>query len=99
MIKKLDEDVEHLHHLIDVEKANREKMEQDMLDDNAHELRHLVQRQKKIELSTGDKTEELRSDLENEARYRVDAQNNVVENVTSFIQRFQENIKEEGQMG
>jgi len=99
MMKALDDAVENLNSTVDIEKANREQKQKDMLDDNATELRHLVNRQKKIELSTGDKTEELRSDLENEARYRVDAQNNVVENVTSFIQRFQENIKEEGQMG
>merc|ERR1712167_388029 len=99
MMKKLDDAVENLNNTIDIEKANREQKQKDMLDDNAHELKNLLQRQKKIELTTGDKTEELRSDLENEARYRVDAQNNVVENVTGFIQRFQENIKEEGQMG
>merc|ERR1712224_208251 len=99
MMKALDDAVENLNSTVDIEKANREQKQKDMLDDNATELRHLVNRQKKIELSTGDKTEELRSDLESEARYRVDAQNNVVENVTGFIQRFQENIKEEGQMG
>merc|ERR1739848_321729 len=72
MMKALDDAVDNLNNTVDIEKANREQKQKDMLDDNARELRHLVNRQKKIELSTGDKTEELRSDLDNEARHRVD---------------------------
>jgi hypothetical protein len=99
MMKALDDAYENLNNTVDIEQVNRQQKQKDMLDNNAVETRHLINRQKKIELSTGDRTEELRSDLENEMRYRVDCQNNVVENVTGFIQRFQENIKEEGQMG
>merc|ERR1719335_237923 len=99
MLKVLDDAAESLNHTVDVEKASRNQKQQDMIDDNTEEIRHLVNRQKKLELSSGDKTEELKLDIETEAKHRVDAQNNVVENITSFIQRFQANIKEEGKMG
>eukprot|EP00746_Dinoflagellata_sp_MGD_P111982 gnl/MRDRNA2_/MRDRNA2_48849_c0_seq1.p1 gnl/MRDRNA2_/MRDRNA2_48849_c0~~gnl/MRDRNA2_/MRDRNA2_48849_c0_seq1.p1 ORF type:complete len:300 (+),score=88.48 gnl/MRDRNA2_/MRDRNA2_48849_c0_seq1:55-954(+) len=99
MMNALDDAAENLNNTVDIEKSNREQKQKNLLEDNAYELRHLINRQRNIELLVGDKTEELRSDLENEARYRVDSQNNVVENITSFIQRFQENIKEEGEMG
>merc|ERR1719359_2166482 len=98
-MKALDDAVENLNNIIDVEKANREHKEKDLLEDNTYELKHLVCRQKKVELSAIDKTEELKSEIENETRYRIDAQSHVVENVTNFIVRFQENVTEEGQMG
>merc|ERR1719274_338786 len=99
MMKALDDAVENLNNTIDAEKAIREQKEKDLLEDNAYEFKHLLNRQKKIELSAVDKTEEFKSDLENESRYRIDAQKNVVDNVTNFIIRFQENVKEEGGMG
>jgi len=99
MMKALEDAFENLNNTVDIEKANREQKQKDMLDDNAYELKHLINRQKKIELNAGDKTEELRADIQTEANFRVVAQDNVVENVTGFIQRFQENIKEEGEMG
>merc|ERR1719265_332700 len=99
MMNALDDAAENLNNTVDIEKSNREQKQKNLLEDNSYETRHLIIRQRNIELLMGDKTEELRSDLESEARYRVDGQNNVVENVTSFIQRFQENIKGEGEMG
>merc|ERR1711904_198858 len=46
MMKALDDAVENLNNTVDIEKANREQKQKDMLDDNATELRHLVNRQK-----------------------------------------------------
>lgn len=98
MLKALDTAVENLNRTADVEEATREQKQKDMLDDDAWEFRRLENRQRQISLSTAEMIEEPQSSLDHEVTHRVDAQNNVVETVTSFMQRFRENIREESQM-
>lgn len=99
MQKELDQGVDFLNNSVDVLKANREQKQKDMFDDNSREYKRLENRQKKMEISTSEKIEEPIEDLDNERRHRIDIQNRTVDEVTNFIGRFQENVREEGEMG
>jgi hypothetical protein len=97
MQKELDDGVDFLNNSVDILKANREQKQKDMFEDNEYEFRRLVNRQKKMEISTSEKIEEPIADLDNEISHREFIQNGMVSEVTSFIQRFQENVREEGE--
>merc|ERR550537_297055 len=56
MMNALDDAAENLNKTVDIEKLNREQKQKNLLDDNAYELRHLINRQRNIELGMGDKT-------------------------------------------
>lgn len=98
IMKALEDAAESLNNNVDVEKANRAQKQKDMIDDNAYELRRLQNRQKKIVLTTEEDIEVPQEDLEHEVSTRVDSQNNVVEEITCFMERFRENLREEAQM-
>lgn len=99
LMKELLDAVESLNGTVDMEKFNREQQYMDFKQTSEKERQNLEDRQVRIRTETALNLQALRSDLELETGNRIDNQDGIVDNVTVFIKRFQENIKEEGKMG
>merc|ERR1711998_827130 len=60
------------------------------------EQERLGKRQYEVERETNDALGNLREGLQEETQDRIECQDGIVENITLFVKRFQDNIKEDG---
>jgi len=94
--KLLEENVILLNKQIDSEKFKREQQQMGIKKDLDHERDRISKRQFKIQDTMEEGFQALRVDIEKETDDRNICQDGIVDNVNAFIQKFQENVREEG---
>merc|ERR1712096_176861 len=94
LMKQLLDAAESLNNTVDAEKFNREQQYMDFKRMSERERQHLEDKQVRTRQTTDFDLSRLRTDLEKEVDSRIENQDGIVDNVTVFIKRFQENIKE-----
>lgn len=99
LLKELSDAMDLLNTTLDTEKFNREQQYQGMKNEIDREQTRLGKRQYQIEVESTRLCTSLRDDLVEETKHRFEGQDGIVDNVSSFIKRFQDNIREEGRMG
>jgi vacuolar-type H+-ATPase subunit I/STV1 len=99
MSKRLVEYMDEIHAVIEKEKDRREQICKTFRELADREHAKLAKRQVAIARRTREALTQLEGSIHFETATREEAQNSVVDNVSSFIQRFQENIREEGEHG
>jgi len=97
--QRMEDAVRVLRDHIIVENKNRIEKHEQVRKECELDVARIKTRQEQIEQVNIEKVEELRVAVENEEKLRKEGQDQVVEKITSFIQRFQAHIKEEGEMG
>jgi len=91
--------VTEMEHGVQTEQANREQRHADTMEDCDREHTRLERRQQQIESRGIKSVSELCKDTDQERAHRKNAQDHIVQTITQFIQQFQADIKEEGEMG
>lgn len=99
LMKDLIEATDSLNNTLDVDKFNREQYFKDLVLVTEDERKSLEKRQIVTREETSQGMDKRREALNQETENRIENQDGIVDNVTLFIKRFQENITEEGKMG
>lgn len=99
LMKDLIEATDSLNNTLDVDKFNREQYFKDLVLVTEDERKSLEKRQIVTREETSQGMDKRREALNQETQNRIENQDGIVDNVTLFIKRFQENITEEGKMG
>merc|ERR1711985_2924 len=84
---------------IDKEKSKQEQICMSIKRTAELEQERLARRQEIIAKTAHTDIQKQQASIEYETATRISCQDSVVDNVSSFIQRFQDNIREEGQAG
>lgn len=84
---------------IEVETRNREVRHDNMFKEMDKEMQRLDKREAHVAKCNVEEIEKLDRDIESEKQLRIKGQDQIVEKITDFIQRFQAHVKEEGEMG
>merc|ERR1719408_410751 len=84
---------------IETEHQNRETRHEHVVKDLQIDIERLNKRNKNIEECNAEKVAALQEDIISEEKLRKESQDDIVQKITTFIQRFQAHIKEEGAMG
>jgi len=95
LMKELADAIEAMNLAVDAEKFSREQQYMDFKQWAHAEQERLGKRQYQVERETNDTLGNLREGLQEETQDRIDCQDGIVENITLFVKRFQDNIKEE----
>merc|ERR1711985_139936 len=95
LMKELADAIESMNLAVDAEKFSREQQYMDFKQWAHSEQEQLGKRQYAVERETNDTLGNLREGLQEETQDRIDCQDGIVENITLFVKRFQDNIKEE----
>lgn len=95
LMKQLLDAAESLNNVVDSEKFTREQQYMDFKKMSERERQGLEDKQVRIRQDTHLHLHHLQTDLEKEVDGRIENQDGIVDNVTVFIKRFQENIKED----
>jgi len=95
LMKELADAVEAMNLAVDAEKFSREQQYMDFKQWAHSEQERLGKRQYQVERETNDTLGNLREGLQEETQDRIECQDGIVENITLFVKRFQDNIKEE----
>lgn len=97
--QRMEDAVKLLGESIDTEHENR-KTRHEQIDTDLHiDIKRLQKRSSAIEECNAEKVAALQEDIISEEKLRKESQDDVVQKITTFIQRFQAHIKEEGAMG
>ena len=94
--KILEEEVILLNNQIDSEKFKREQQQMEIKVDLDRERERITKRQYEIQVKMDEGFEALKVDIEKETDHRNVCQDGIVDNVSAFIRKFQENVREEG---
>lgn len=95
LMKQLLDAAEVLNNTVDAEKFNREQQYMDFKQMSGRERQSMEDRQVRTRQDTQKSLAVLKEELETEVDNRIENQDGIVDNVTVFIKRFQENIKED----
>lgn len=97
--KSLQDAVDLIEKNLDIEKFNREQQYMDFKVLGEYERERILKRQYVIEYEMKKALDVLDVNIQAETSNRLDTQDGIVKNMTSFIKAFQDNIKEEASMG
>merc|ERR1719240_615853 len=97
LMKELADAIEAMNLAVDAEKFSREQQYMDFKQWAHAEQERLGKRQYQVERETNDTLGNLREGLQEESKDRIECQDGIVENITLFVKRFQDNIKEDTQ--
>lgn len=95
IMKQLLDAAERLNNDVDAEKFTREQLYMSFKLMSERERQNLEDRQVQTRQDTDVNLRGIREELEKEVDSRIENQDGIVDNVTVFIKRFQENIKED----
>jgi hypothetical protein len=95
LMKELADAIEAMNLAVDAEKFSREQQYMDFKQWAHSQQERLGKRQYEVERETNDSLGNLREGLQDETQDRIECQDGIVENITLFVKRFQDNIKEE----
>ena len=95
--KILAEEVVLLNTQIDSEKFKREQQQMSIKIDLDREREKITKRQGEIQVKMDEGFAALKVDIEKEVDHRNVCQDGIVDNVSAFIRKFQENVRKEGQ--
>merc|ERR1719274_200463 len=93
LMKELADAIEAMNLAVDAEKFSREQQYMDFKQWAHGEQERLGKRQYQVERETNDTLGNLREGLQEETQDRIECQDGIVENITLFVKRFQDNIK------
>lgn len=99
LMRDLTEATDSLNNTLDVDKFNREQYFRDLKSVAEVERQGLEKRQELVREETDLGLEKRRDGLTKEIDNRIVNQDSIVDTVTLFVRRFQENITEEAKMG
>lgn len=98
--KRMEESVAHLQNACENELASGWKKREECQKECETELIRLDERRHtQVEKSTRGEIQSLKEDIDGENHHRKHGQDQIVERITDFIQRFQQHVREEGEMG
>jgi len=97
--QRMEDAVKMLAESMDTEQKNRESRHEQVEKELMLDVKRLQKRSAAIEQCNAEKVAALQDDIVCEERLRKEAQDDIVQKITTFIQRFQAHIKEEGAMG
>lgn len=97
--QRMEDAVKMLHETMDTETKNREIRDEQVVKELDIDIKRLQKRGVVIEGCNAEKTKALQEDIVSETKLRKETQDDIVLKITTFIQRFQAHIKEEGAMG
>jgi len=97
--QRMEDAVKMLAESMDTETKNRVARHEQVVKELDIDVKRLQKRSAAIEVCNAEKIAVLQEDVISEERLRKETQDDIVLKITTFIQRFQAHIKEEGAMG
>lgn len=97
--QQLEDAFKALSESLDVERRSREVRFKALVEDAEREVARLGKREGAVVKENAQCIADVQADVDHEQELRVKSQDDIVEKITDFIQRFQAHIVEEGHMG
>lgn len=97
--ERMEDAVKLLAESMETEENNRAVRHEQVVKELEIDLKRLHKRSQEIEECNAEKVAAVQEDIISEEKLRKQSQDDIVVSITSFIQRFQAHVKEEGAMG